>query len=160
MGKEIERKFLVYFDLLKASSLLIEGSVIKQAYIATIGLTVVRLRVKGLRAYLTIKGANKGVTRSEFEYEIPVDDAETMIKDLCSGPLVEKVRYEIRSSQNPEHIWEIDVFEGENKGLVVAELELKNENENFERPAWLGQEVSGEARYYNSNLLENPFSAW
>ena len=159
MNLEIERKFLVDFDLLKTSGLLIEGNLIKQAYIQTVGLTAVRLRVKGGVAYLTIKGANNGVTRSEFEYEIPVDDAEAMIKELC-GPIVEKIRYEISFFQNPNHVWEVDVFEGENQGLVVAEIELEHENEEFERPGWLGKEVSGESRYYNSNLLENPFSDW
>ncbi|MDC3250041.1 CYTH domain-containing protein [bacterium] len=160
MAKEIERKFLVDFELLKSLGLLDKGSTIKQAYIPTVGLTAVRLRVKGSVAFLTIKGANKGVTRSEFEYQIPVKDAEAMINDLCSGPLIEKVRYEIRSTQNPKHIWEVDVFEGDNQGLVVAELEIADEKENFERPSWLGEEVSGDAKYYNSNLLDNPFKDW
>lgn len=160
MAKEIERKFLVDFEMLKSSGLLIEGNPIKQAYIQTVGLTAVRLRVKGVKAFLTIKGANKGVTRAEFEYAIPVEDANAMIQDLCSGPIVEKIRYEIKSIQNSNHVWEVDVFEGENKGLVVAELELADENEDFERPKWLGEEVSGDAKYYNSNLLENPYCNW
>jgi adenylate cyclase len=160
MSKEIERKFLVDFEKLKLEGLLVKGSEIKQAYIETVGLTAVRLRIQGLLAYLTIKGANQGLTRSEFEYSIPLDDAKKMIEELCTGALIEKERFELSCKSNPNHIWEIDVFGGENQGLVVAELELNSEEEEFIVPNWLKEEVSDKAKYYNSNLLKNPFSNW
>jgi adenylate cyclase len=154
MAKEIERKFLI--DLEKIGPLE-GGTVIKQGYIATVDKTVVRVRVAGDVAYLTLKGKNKGVTRSEFEYEIPIGDAEAIISELCNGPVVEKTRYLI---VHKEHTWEVDVFHGDNKGLVVAELELSCEDEHFDRPCWVTKEVSGDERYYNSSLLDNPFRRW
>ncbi|ABM03678.1 adenylate cyclase [Psychromonas ingrahamii 37] len=154
MAKEIERKFLL--DLTKLGSL-DSGTLIRQGYITTIDKTVVRTRLAGDRAYLTLKGKNKGVTRTEFEYEIPVNDAQEIISELCNGPVVEKTRYLIVYSG---HTWEVDIFHGDNDGLVVAEIELESEQETFELPHWITTEVSGDPKYYNSSLLDNPFKHW
>lgn len=154
MAKEIERKFLI--DLEKIGSLN-DGTIIKQGYISTKDNTVVRVRLAGSKAYLTLKGENKGVTRLEFEYEIPVGDALEMIDALCNGPVVEKARYLVVHSG---HTWEVDIFDGDNKGLVVAEIELESEDEAFDLPHWVTTEVSGDVRYYNSSLLDNPFKNW
>ena len=154
MAKEIERKFLINQDELGS---LDNGTSIKQGYISTKDNTVVRVRVSGNQAYLTLKGENTGVTRSEFEYEIPATDAEQIITELCSGPVVEKTRYLVTHC---DHTWEVDIFHGENDGLVVAEIELESEGESFEIPDWVTSEVSGETRYYNSSLLDNPFKNW
>lgn len=154
MAKEIERKFLI-----KQAELgpLEGGAAIKQGYISTKDNTAVRIRVSGNKAYLTLKGENKGVTRTEFEYEIPVVDAEQIITELCTGPVVEKTRYLV---VHFDHTWEVDVFHGDNDGLVVAEIELGCEDEHFELPNWVSTEVSGDARYYNSSLLGHPFKNW
>ncbi len=154
MAKEIERKFLV--DLNKIGAL--EGGVtIKQGYISTSDKSVVRLRLIGQKAYLTLKGENQGISRSEFEYEIPVEDAHKIISELCSEGVVEKTRYLI---QHANHTWEVDIFHGDNDGLIVAEIELRSEDEYFEKPSWVTAEVSDDAKYYNSSLLDNPFSNW
>ena len=154
MAKEIERKFLINLNKLGT---LKSGITIKQGYISTKDKTVVRIRVAGQCAYLTLKSENKGVTRSEFEYEIPVYDAEQIISELCSGHIIEKTRYLVVYSN---HTWEVDVFHGENDGLVVAEIELESEGESFEIPHWVTTEVSGDVKYYNSSLLDNPFKNW
>jgi adenylate cyclase len=154
MAQEIERKFLIDLDKLGP---LKNGIDIKQGYISTRDKTVVRARVAGDKAYLTLKGKNSGVTRTEFEYEIPVSDASQIISELCNGLIVEKTRYLISYS---EHVWEVDIFHGDNDGLVVAEIELVSENTNFDKPVWVGKEVSGDVRYYNSSLLDNPFRTW
>ena len=154
MAKEIERKFLIN---MAAIGILENGTAIKQGYISTTDKTVVRARVAGNKAYLTLKGENKQLTRSEFEYEIAVNDAEQIISELCNGPIVEKTRY-LRVYAG--HIWEIDIFHGDNNGLVVAEIELKSENETFEKPSWITVEVSDDARYYNSSLLDHPYKNW
>jgi len=154
MAKEIERKFLV--DLNKLGDLG-SGVAIKQGYIPTADKTVVRVRLAGQAAYLTLKGKNRGLVRSEFEYEIPASDAEEIISELCRGPIIDKTRYVIEYSG---HTWEIDIFHGENDGLVVAEIELQSEEELFDRPNWVTLEVSDDSKYYNSSLLENPFSKW
>lgn len=148
MGMEIERKFLVVQPLPDW-----EGDRIVQGMLA---LTPnVRVRVRGERGYLTVKGPQQGITRPEWEYEIPVLDALEML-DLCTLK-VEKTRYEV---EHAGHLWEVDVFEGVNKGLIVAEIELSSENETFERPSWLGAEVSDDPRYLNTNLAKAPFSTW
>lgn len=153
MAKEIERKFLI--DTEKWNK---KGKPVKmeQAYLMIDGHKVVRVRIAGEQAFLTIKGNLSGITRDEFEYEIPVDDAVQMM-NLRTGAIVEKTRYiyEFRGKT-----WEIDVFEGENSGLIVAEIELENENESFEKPEWLLDEVSTDDRYYNFSLSKNPFSKW
>lgn len=153
MAKEIERKFLV--DLAKWDR---NGIAIKmeQGYLAIVDKKVVRVRIADNHAYLTIKGNLSGITRDEFEYEIPVSDASQMMK-MCIGNTVQKTRYveEIEGK-----VWEVDVFEGLNEGLVVAEIELESENEAFVKPTWALQEVSSETRYYNFNLSQKPFSMW
>ena len=154
MGKEIERKFLIDQSIIGD---LKNGSQIKQGYISTTNNTVVRVRVADQKAYLTLKGENSGATRSEFEYEIPTNDAEEIILELCSGPIIDKTRY-VQTYKG--HTWEIDVFHGDNKGLVVAEVELENEDEHVEMPKWIQKEVTSDKRYYNSNLLNNPYNSW
>ena len=116
-----------------------------------------RVRIEGTQAKLTIKGVTTGITRAEFEYAIPVEDATILLDNLCEQPLIDKHRHkEVHAGKT----WEIDVFHGLNQGLVVAEIELDAEDEAFERPAWAVKEVSSDSRYYNSNLLKNPFSTW
>ena len=119
--------------------------------------TAVRVRVKGTEAYLTIKGKNTGAVRAEYEYSIPLEDAEEILAKLCQKPFIEKTRYEI---QIDAHVWEVDVFFGENEGLIVAEIELGKEDEKFALPDWVLEEVTGDNRYYNSNLVLNPFKNW
>jgi len=154
MGKEIERKFLINLSELGN---LEDGIPIKQAYISTTDNTVVRIRLTGNSAFITLKGENRGATRSEYEYAIPADDAKEIISELCSGPLIEKTRYKVFHSG---HTWEIDIFHGNNDGLIVAEVELEDENENIEIPNWVTAEVTDDAKYYNLNLLKNPYCKW
>ncbi|BFM06968.1 CYTH domain-containing protein [Halioxenophilus aromaticivorans] len=154
MGLEIERKFLVCPELLGE---LQYGESICQGYIPTQDKTAVRIRLKGSAAFLTLKGANRGAVRSEFEYAIPVSDAQAILAELCSGPKIEKTRY---CRTVGAHVWEIDVFAGSNEGLVVAEIELNSEHEPFEKPPWVAREVTGDARYYNTSLLTKPYLTW
>ncbi|WP_261844579.1 CYTH domain-containing protein [Aliamphritea ceti] len=154
MAQEIERKFLIDLDTLGT---LPAGTRIVQGYIPTQGKTAVRIRLKGELAFLTIKGANQGAVRSEFEYPIPVEDADAMLAELCNGQLVDKIRYLI---EHAGHTWEVDIFSGNNQGLVVAEVELDSENETVTLPDWVREEVTGESRYYNSSLIDNPYSNW
>lgn len=150
---EIERKFLVDTDKWMPQS---EGEKITQGYLSTDKKRVVRVRTKGEKAFLTIKGETKGITRPEFEYEIPVRDALQMLT-LCEEFVIEKRRYtEVFS----EKTWEIDVFENLNKGLVIAEVELEDENENVELPCWITQEVSLDKRYFNAFLSQSPYTKW
>jgi adenylate cyclase len=116
----------------------------------------VRVRVYGDKAFLTIKGKNQNLTRKEFEYEIPLEDAQNLL-ELCEKPIIEKTRFLLSQHTN---IWEIDVFEGENKGLIVAEIELTSEEESIDIPSWVGEEVSTDSKYYNSSLLVNPYCSW
>ncbi|MEM7135942.1 MAG: CYTH domain-containing protein [Myxococcota bacterium] len=154
MGQEIERKFLICDDGWRARA---TGTRFRQGFLSTEPERTVRVRLAGAVGTLTIKGRTVGATRSEFEYEIPVHDAEFLLDNLCRRPLIEKVRYV--TAVGP-HTWEIDVFEGENDGLVVAEIELATEDEPFERPAWLGDEVTDDPRYFNANLVQMPFREW
>jgi adenylate cyclase len=154
VGIEIERKFLV--DQASWTPGAEPGVEMRQGYIASSDRAVVRIRVEGARAVLTIKGRTTGVSRPEYEYEIPVDDAEQMLATLA-GALVEKVRYRIPLDK---HVWEVDVFGGANAGLVVAEIELSSPDEPFARPAWIGAEVSHDPRYRNSALAQVPFTQW
>ncbi|MBD2530989.1 CYTH domain-containing protein [Nostoc flagelliforme FACHB-838] len=154
MAKEIERKYLVLGDSWRG---LAEGSVYRQGYIATQDKVAVRIRVVGKKSYLTIKGPSIKYSRLEFEYPIPVEDAQEMLETLCERPFIEKVRYKIEWRGL---IWEIDEFDGVNKGLILAEVELSDENQQIELPTWIGQEVSDDARYFNSNLVKHPFSQW
>ena len=154
MAKEIERKFLVLGDGWKRG---ITGVSYRQGYLSTVKERTVRVRTVGDRGFLTIKGVTVGVTRSEFEYSIPTADADALLNDLCEKPLIEKTRYKI---QHAGLTWEIDEFFGENQGLVVAEVELKDEHQAIDRPTWVGKEVSGDPRYFNSNLIKTPFTQW
>jgi CYTH domain-containing protein len=154
MAKEIERKFLVKRDLWKPRD---AGTYYKQGYLNSQKERVVRVRIAGTKAMLTIKGLTKGVSRSEFEYPIPVEDAAALLDQICEQPVIEKHRHK---ETHGGRTWEIDVFHGENDGLVVAELELASETEAFERPVWAGDEVSSDPRYFNSNLLKNPYKNW
>lgn len=154
MAKEIERKYLVKADAWKVPA---NGTTIRQGYLSSVKERVVRVRTKGPKAFLTIKGLTKGISRSEFEYEIPVEDADLLLTNLCEQPLIEKTRYK---EVYQGHTWEIDVFFGANGGLIVAEVELTDENEKLALPAWAGEEVSADPRYFNSNLIANPFCKW
>ena len=154
MAQEIERKFLVNMDKVDLPQ---QGLTICQGYIKTADKTTVRIRIMGDKAFLTLKGATQGISRSEFEYEIPVTDARQMLNELCTGPVVDKTRYLIT---HKSHLWELDIFAGDNEGLVVAEVELDSEDEQPELPDWVTEEVTGDKRYYNSNLLSNPFKNW
>jgi adenylate cyclase len=153
---EIERKFLVISDEFK--SLAHKQNRIIQGYLSAIPERTVRVRVKGEKGYLTIKGASNqsGMSRFEWEKEIPVEDAKELLK-LCETRTIDKTRYEVKIGN---HIFEIDEFYGENKGLLLAEIELNSEAEYFEKPSWLGEEVTKDNRYYNSYLSKNPFVNW
>jgi len=153
VGKEIERKYLVRGDEWRQ---LAEGVRYRQGYLSTVKERTVRVRTVGDRGFLTIKGITVGATRHEFEYPIPAEDANALL-DLCEQPLVEKVRYAIALGGL---IWEVDEFEGANQGLLVAECELTSEDQRIELPAWIGQEVTGDPRYFNSNLIAHPFTTW
>jgi len=154
MGAEIERKFLVRDDSWKAGA---EGKAFRQGYICNKPEASVRVRISGRKAFLTIKGETRGMRRAEFEYPVPLEDAAELLDTLCEKPIIEKTRYLIPHEGGT---WELDVFHGENDGLVVAEIELPSEDAQFSRPAWLGEEVTSDARYYNVNLVSNPYSKW
>lgn len=153
MGREIERKFLVKGDAWRTK----DGESVRQGFLHNEVESTVRVRTKGERGYLTIKSSQTGITRAEFEYEIPLQDADQMLDNLCQKPLIEKIRYEIHMDGFK---WEIDEFLGDNAGLVVAEIELQDEGQDFPKPDWLGPEVSEDARYLNANLVKNPYSKW
>ncbi len=153
MALEIERKFLLKNDNWKKNAV---GSAIKQGYFSTGKKSTVRVRVSGKKGFLTIKGPTTKGIRAEFEYEIPLKDAYELLV-LCDGPLIEKTRYEVKYDGQ---LWEIDIFEGENKGLVLAEVELQSENQKVNIPEWIAEEVTGNMSYSNSNLVNNPFSKW
>ena len=154
MGKEIERKFLVKNKEFKK---LAEGVMYRQGYLNSAKERTVRIRIAGGKAFLTIKGIAIGVTRAEYEYEIPVDDCNDILDNLAEKPLIDKKRYKIPQG---ELTWQIDEFFGENTGLIVAEIELENEDQRFDKPAWVGEEVTGDQRYFNSNLIKTPFTRW
>jgi len=153
---EIERKFLVTSEAFKKEAF--KQTRILQGFLNTHPERTVRVRVKGQQGFITVKGiSNKaGTTRKEWEKKIPVSEAEMLLK-LCEKDVIEKIRYEIKVGN---HLYEVDEFSGNNTGLLVAEIELSNEEETFEKPNWLGQEVTGELKYYNSLLSKNPFKNW
>jgi adenylate cyclase len=153
MGKEIERKYLVLGDAWRS---LAEGTLFRQGYLNSAKERVVRARTMGTRAALTIKGVTTGATRLEFEYDIPFDDANELL-ELCEQPLIEKTRYKIPVGNL---VWEVDEFHGVNDGLIVAECELESEDQAVDKPDWVGEEVTGDPRYFNSNLIANPYSTW
>jgi len=155
MATEIERKFLVLNDDWRA--IVRSDMKIIQAYLATNESSSTRIRIQNDKANINIKSATLGITRSEFEYAIPVVDAQSMIDDLCIKPVIEKTRYIVKYMH---HTWEIDVFSGDNEGLIVAEIELSSPDEAFEKPSWLGKEVSNDARYYNVCLVKTPYKTW
>jgi adenylate cyclase len=155
MGVEIERKFLVNHDKWKQLNKP-EGVVFKQGYIANSSGTTIRIRIAGDEAFLTIKGITSGISRKEYEYQVPVADANEMLQNFASS-WIEKKRHFINHAN---HLWEVDEFSGDNNGLLMAEIELNDENEQFELPDWLMEEVSGDSRYFNSNLSINPFNKW
>lgn len=154
MAKEIERKFLVEGDFMPFVE---SSSRIAQGYIARSEELTLRVRIRDDKGYLTIKGRSDeaGMRRDEWEYEIPVEEARELLR--FSRGTIDKTRYLVPVGC---HTFEVDCFYGENEGLVMAEVELKSEDESFERPAWLGREVTGDRRYYNSQLLKNPYTKW
>jgi adenylate cyclase len=153
---EIERKFLVKSEDFKKEAF--TQNRIAQGYLSSVPGRTVRVRIKGDMGFLTIKGASNesGLSRFEWEKEIPVDEATALLK-LCEKGVIDKTRFEVKMGQ---HIFEVDEFYGENEGLIVAEIELKSETENFESPNWLGKEVTNDNRYYNSCLSKNPYKNW
>jgi len=154
MAKEIERKFLVKNESFKLFS---KGVIYRQGYLNRDKARTVRIRVAGEQAFITIKGLTNGMERLEFEYSISLTDANEMLETLCVKPLIEKLRYKITSDG---HLWEVDEFIGDNEGLTVAEVELKSSDEHVIIPEWVGQEVTGDMMYFNSNLVINPFKNW
>ena len=154
MPTEIERKFLVKDNSYQG---LARPILIRQGFLCNTAERVVRVRIMDKQAFLTIKGSSVGISRSEFEYPVPLDDARYMLARLCTSPLIEKLRYRISFGG---FTWEVDEFLEENAGLVVAEIELERENQAFTKPSWIGDEVTGDPRYYNSSLVRNPFRSW
>ena len=154
MSKEIERKFLVNGNAWRT---LAQGVLYRQGYLSSVKERTVRVRTAGEKGFLTVKGITNGVTRSEFEYEIPPEDARFMLDNLAEKPLIRKKRHIVRENG---FLWEIDEFLGENEGLVLAEIELRSEDQPFAAPDWLGPEVTNDPRYYNSMLVSRPFSSW
>jgi CYTH domain-containing protein len=154
MAREIERKFLVVSDDWRSGA---AGTSFLQGYLSTVKERTVRVRVVGDDAFLTIKGITIGATRSEFEYPIPVADAMHMLDELCEQPIISKTRFVV---EHEGHTWEVDEFEGANRGLIVAEIELTRDDEPFAVPAWAGAEVTNDPRYFNANLIAHPYTAW
>lgn len=154
MAKEIERKFLITGEAWRE---LAKGTSYRQGYLSTVKERTVRVRTIDDKGFLTIKGITVGATRAEYEYEISAADANEMLDDLCEQPIIEKNRYKVPLDG---FTWEIDEFGGVNDGLIVAEVELESEDQAFNKPDWIGEEVTGDPRYFNSNLIANPYSNW
>lgn len=154
MGIEIERKFLLKNDNWRG---LAPGVKYRQGYLSSVKERAVRVRTIEDQGYLTIKGVSQGAARVEYEYPIPLDDANAMLDGLCEKPLIEKKRYKIPYQGLT---WEVDEFFGENQGLIMAEVELESETQAFEEPDWIGEEVTHDSRYFNANLIHHPFSQW
>lgn len=154
MGKETEKKFLVKRNTYRQLG---KPIAIRQGFLSVNKDRVVRIRLAGQKAFITVKGRTQGETRPEYEYEIPPADAREMLDTLCLQPLIEKNRYRI---QYKGFTWEVDEFFGDNEGLIVAEVELECEGQVFLKPDWVGREVTGEARYYNAALIGKPYSSW
>lgn len=155
MGVEIERKFLVDHEKWNQVEKP-EGMIIRQGYMHKEPSKTIRIRVRDKESYITIKGKSHGISRSEYEYKIPLNDGNEMLASFCDA-IIDKVRYCITYAGK---FWEIDVFAGDNNGLIVAEIELDNEHEQFDVPDWIDVEVTEDKRYYNSNLSVNPYSSW
>jgi len=154
MGTEIERKFLVRDNTFRS---LAQGTRYRQGYLSSAKERVVRVRTIDDKGFLTIKGITTGATRAEYEYEIPVNEAEAMLDGLCEKPLIEKDRYKIA---HKGLIWEVDEFFGENQELILAEVELESEDQPYDKPEWITDEVTGDPKYFNSNLIQNPYKNW
>lgn len=156
MGQEIEKKFLVTSDEFKKQAS--KETRITQGYISSVPERTVRVRIKGKSGFITIKGIgnDSGASRFEWEKEISVSEVDDLLK-ICEPGVIDKTRYEVKLGN---HTFEVDEFYGENQGLVVAEVELENENDQFEKPSWLGAEVTGDVKYYNSMLMKTPFTKW
>lgn len=156
MAQEIERKFLVNSDAFKDEAT--RKTRITQGYISSIPERTVRVRIKGDKGYITIKGIGNetGASRFEWEKQITTDEVEELLK-ICEPGVIDKTRYEVISG---EYTFEVDEFYGDNQGLVVAEVELSNETDHFEKPRWIGEEVTGDVKYYNSMLMKNPYTKW
>ncbi len=154
MGTEIERKFLVTGNEWRDMA---AGIRYCQGYLCSGKERTVRVRIAGDTAFLTIKGETSGISRMEYEYPIPVEDAKVLLAELCEQPIIEKKRYTINYQG---FVWEVDEFFGENEGLLVAEIELEEEGQRFAKPPWVGAEVSSDRRYANASLVKNPFSTW
>ncbi len=154
MAKEIERKFLVKDIAWRSQA---RGTRYRQGYLNSTKERTVRVRIIDEKGFLTVKGITRGAARVEYEYEIPVAEAQVMLDELCEKPLIEKKRHKIKYKGLT---WEVDEFFGENRGLIVAEVELESENQKINKPAWIGQEVTGDARYFNANLIHHPFQKW
>lgn len=155
MGIEIEHKFLVRDDRWRQQ---VERSArLRQGYLTSDARCSVRVRVAGDQGFLNIKSGTLGIQRSEYEYAIPLAEAEEILDTLCEKPLLEKTRHFVR---HDKHVWEIDEFAGDNAGLIVAEVELSRPDEPFARPDWLGEDVSHDIRYYNSRLARHPYNTW
>lgn len=155
MPVEIERKFLLSND--KWRDEVVRSSRIRQGYMGKIDKASVRIRVQGEKANINIKSATLSIRRMEYEYEIPLDEAEEMLDQLCNQPQIDKTRFIVEQGK---HVWEIDEFYGDNQGLIVAEVELGSEDEEVIKPDWLGDEVTSDPRYYNVSLIKNPFTEW
>jgi len=155
MAQEIEKKFLVTGDFKKDAH---KETRITQGYLSSVPERTVRVRIKGAQGFITIKGIGNasGASRYEWEKEIPVSEVEALLQ-LCEPGVIDKTRYLVKSG---EHTFEVDEFYGDNQGLIVAEVELSLENETFVKPAWIGQEVTGDVKYYNSMLMKNPYTKW
>jgi adenylate cyclase len=154
MGKEIERKFLVKGDAWRDLS---KGTSYRQGYLNSAKERTVRIRTINDQAFLTVKGLTVGATRAEYEYEIPLADCNAMLDALAEKPIIEKKRYKVPFAGLT---WEIDEFFGENAGLIVAEVELESEGQAFRKPEWVGEEVTADPRYFNSNLIKHPYTRW
>ncbi len=154
MAKEIERKFLLSGNAWREGA---NGVRYRQGYLSTEAGRTVRVRMAGDQGYLTIKGKSNGASRLEYEYAIPAADADEMLDALCLRPIIEKVRFKIPYAGMT---WEVDEFEGDNAGLLVAEVELQSEEQQVELPPWIGEEVTGDQRYYNASLIARPFNTW
>lgn len=154
MGREIERKYLVDADGVWRDA---PGTLYRQGYLSTVKERTVRVRTIGDKGYLTIKGITVGMTRLEYEYEIPGQEANELLDKLCEKPLIEKKRHVLKFEGLT---WEVDEFFGENAGLILAEVELEEETQEFVRPSWLAKEVTDDARYFNANLVSRPYSEW
>jgi CYTH domain-containing protein len=155
MGVETERKYIVHAAKWKAADKK-DKHLIEQGYILNSAEKTVRVRLYDNKGFITIKGKTDGFSRTEFEYEIPVEDARVLLKDFCKST-IKKIRYKVLYSGR---LWEVDEFLDENKGLLMAELELKSKDEQFALPEWIDKEVTGDTRYYNSYLSTNPYSTW